>query len=419
MTSTTARASGRMTVSRLDLGPQELSFEIDCPSFSAEVTLRVRNARFGERRDFLLPLTLLPAMRRGFDLHLPAAISPRLLAAAPRVQDIFLLWNEAYARVRVSSEREIAPVSSARGTAAFFSGGGDSFFTVVKNLDDIDALIFVHRTFDGPWEPALRNARAAARELGKPLIEVTTNLRVLSNAARLEFADYGGGLLGGVALLFQHAFSRVLIASTFSYMALTKWGSHPLVDPLWSSEALEVVHDGSEATRPMKMARIAQNEVAMRRLRVCQWKGGSAAVSDRQLNCGRCEKCVRTMVNLRAAGVLEACETLPGPLDLDAVASMPVVDDRDVAFIVENLRAVETYGGDKELAEALRTSLERSSLDQAGAATVLELRRRVAAAETVIAKRERHIRRLYGSASWRATAPLRALARLGRQPPRE
>ena len=410
-----AAGRGHMTVDSLALRSDSATFVVRCPAFSVSISLEITDGTFGDRTDFLLPLTLLPAMRNGFDLTLPGAISPRLLASSSRLQDIFSLWNEAYERVAVRSEApEAPPAAPGRGTAAFFSGGADSFYTVVEHLDEIDMLVFVDRTFDGPWAPARENARAAAAELGKPLCMVTTDLRMLGNAARLEFADYGGPLLAGIALLFQHSFSRVLIASSFSYAALIKWGSHPLTDPLWSTEALELVHDGSEATRPMKMARLAENDVAMRRLRVCHGKerdaGGEVA-----LNCGRCPKCVRTMVNLRAAGVLEACEALPDELDLEAVASIPVVDDRDVAFMVENLRALDGRGGDEDLADALRRSLADSRLDQVGAAEVLELRRRVAAAETVIAKRDSQIRRLQESASWRMTAPLRKLGRPARR----
>ena len=403
--------NGQMTVDSLVLRPDSASFVVRCPSFAVPVSLEVEHGTFGDRADFLLPLTLLPAMRTGFDLELPSGISPKLLASSSRFQDIFSLWNEAYERIVVRSEApEMPPTASGRGTAAFFSGGADSFFTAVKNLDSIDALIYLDRTFDGPWEPAIANARVAARELGKPLIEVRTNLRDLANAPGLEFEDYGGPLLGGIALLFQHAFSRVLVASTFSYAALVvKKGSHPLVDPLWSTEALEIVHDGSEATRPMKMAALAKNKVAMRRLRVCHGKGDPDGNS---LNCGHCSKCVRTMVNFRAAGVLESCEVLPDELDLDEVASARVVDDRDLALLMENLRALESHGSDPELEAALRTALESSRLDQTGAARVLEFRRRVNASEKAIAKRDQQIRRLRGSASWRVTAPLRALGRM-------
>ena len=39
-----------------------------------------------------------------------------------------------------------------------------------------------------------------------------------------------------------------------TYAHLGPLGSHPLLDPLWSSEDVELVHDGCEATRLDKLA---------------------------------------------------------------------------------------------------------------------------------------------------------------------
>jgi hypothetical protein len=51
--------------------------------------------------------------------------------------------------------------------------------------------------------------------------------------------------MASVALLFQHRFSKVLIAATNSYAELTPWGTHQLLDPLWSTELMEFEHDGA------------------------------------------------------------------------------------------------------------------------------------------------------------------------------
>jgi hypothetical protein len=59
---------------------------------------------------------------------------------------------------------------------------------------------------------------------------------------------------------------------------------------------MRIVHDGAEATRPEKVAVIADWPEACRYLRVC-WESGDPA-----RNCCRCEKCTRTILNFRAAG---------------------------------------------------------------------------------------------------------------------
>ena len=227
----------------------------------------------GAKVDFLAPLTLLPAMVTGSRLQLPGEISPRLYSTMPKVQDIFCQWEEEFdffppRRVAVEAEVESRNGNQASGVACFFSGGVDSFYTLLKNLDEITHLIFVHG-FDIPLSnfplraQAAHAAREVAGELGKPLIEVATDLRSFSDPL-VHWGQYHGGALASVGLLFQHLFRKVLIPATFSYADLLPWGSHPLLDPLWSTQLTDFEHDGAEATRVDKAAYISRHETAMK-----------------------------------------------------------------------------------------------------------------------------------------------------------
>lgn len=145
-------------------------------------------------------------------------------------------------------------------------------------------------------------AREVARELGKSLIEVETNLRTLFSMASdrlVHWDEYHGAVLASVALLFQHRFRKVLAPASLAYDQLFPWGSHPVLDPLWGTELTDFEHDGCEARRPERVAYISKHESALKWLRVCHRS------PDNRQNCGRCEKCLRTMINLRAAGALE------------------------------------------------------------------------------------------------------------------
>jgi hypothetical protein len=99
---------------------------------------------------------------------------------------------------------------------------------------------------------------------------------------------------------------RALIAATHRREQAVAWGSHPDLDPLWSTEALEIVHDGTGASRAEKAARLAGEPEAMRHLRVC-WQNPDGAY-----NCGVCRKCVVARVTLDSVGALERCATLHG-----------------------------------------------------------------------------------------------------------
>ena len=88
-----------------------------------------------------------------------------------------------------------------------------------------------------------------------------------------------------------------------------------MTDPLCTTESMRVVHDGCEANRTEKVDWLVQNTRAPEDLRVC-WQGPTL---DR--NCGRCEKCVRTMLNLWCLGHAVPA-AFPAPLTPGLVATL-------------------------------------------------------------------------------------------------
>ena len=299
---------------------------------------------------------MLPAaMRSGQPLRVEGAVSPRLLDALPSIQALFASWGLPRVPVMTRRRRRRTPWRlPRRGTACFFSGGVDSFYTVLTRRPMLTHLIFVHG-FDLPLDSELRQpaalaAREVAAALGLELIEVETNVRSLIDRY-VSWELCHGAALASVGLLFQERFRKILIPSTHSYADLTPWGSHPLLDPLWSTELTEFVHDGTHATRVEKCLAVADSDIALRHLRVC-WEN-----RDGRYNCGECEKCLRTMISLAAAEALERCGTLPHRLDAEAVAAMPLGSGNKRAYATENLAVLERTGGRPDLQEALRTAI--------------------------------------------------------------
>jgi hypothetical protein len=64
------------------------------------------------------------------------------------------------------------------------------------------------------------------------------------------------------------------------------------------------------------------------------------------------------MLNLRAAGVSDRCETLPEELDPQTIANLSLEGENARAFALENLRVLERLGNEPEL--ALETAVETS-----------------------------------------------------------
>jgi hypothetical protein len=311
-----------------------------------------------ESADAALAAFLLAAMRRGQPLAVDGDVSAELLDAVPAIQVIASSWWPELGPVDVRAERRARPLSPSGGTVSFFSGGVDSFYTALRHGDRITHLVLV-RGFDvfGPgkdelWERVAAAARRAAAALGKPLIELATDVRDVVRDP--DWPIYHGAALATVGHALADVASTVLVAGTHSYGELFPWGSHPALDHLWSSENVRFVHDGAETGRLEKTRAIAQSDVALEHLRVC-WRNPAGAY-----NCGECEKCVRTMVALRICGALERCATLPDTVDLAAVRRLRAPDPNEQAFVLDNLRAAEET--DPELARALRHSLRMTRL---------------------------------------------------------
>jgi hypothetical protein len=343
-------------VQGIEWEPQKVSASLVIGREEHKVWVAANEDLFQEA-DFLLPVALLPAMRAGVALKLPGRVSPRLLSSVQQIQDILNMWESIYKHIPVKAEARGTTAGRGSGVACFFGGGVDSFHTTLKHHEEISHLIFLHRrpTEDpSVAETDVRRAREVAEGLGKSLVEVDTNLHAFSDQTRIPWRFYHGMWIASTALLLQHKFRKVLIpgSTTSNYDNLRPQGTHPMLDPLWSTELVDFRHDGCEARRVDKAAYIASHEVAMRYLQVCDVTRGSH-------NCGHCKKCLRSMLNLKAAGALERCETLPNEIDPEAVRALDLSEYSESYFARENLRALERLGTEPELVRALEGALDR------------------------------------------------------------
>ena len=270
--------------------------------------------------DVLVAATLLPAALGGHELRIEAPVSAQLVRGAATVSEVFAIWarrrqletdaEPGYRRTRVQAAGTRVSGGGSGRVAAMFSAGVDSFHTVLRHRHRLDALVYVVgfdvRLGSPPLEGALARVRAAAAQLGLPLIEVRTNLRDVLDAY-VPWDDLHGAALATVGLLLGDEFAEVLVPATHTYDDLYPLGSHPVVETLWSNGDVVLSNDGGGFDRADKLAAIATMAAARANVRVCfQFVDGA-------LNCGRCEKCVRTLVGARIGGVAGAFDTLPDP----------------------------------------------------------------------------------------------------------
>lgn len=406
--------------------PGELSFEAHLEGIEPKRIWLRSELGVEPGAEAVLPVVLMPAMRSGGSLTMEEQVSPRLLRMQREFQAIQRAWSPEWAfddpPLRQVEVRAPAPKVERRPptgrVAAFFSGGVDSFYSVLTE-EGITDLIFVRgldilERFDhqrGLAERVEERLAAAAAELGLPLHVVETNLRDLSEAtgaatplARWE--GYYNSALAAVALFLEPLFDRVLISTEFAYDDQLKIGSSWMVDQLWSTENMEVADVGGLESRVGRIARIAGHPVVQKTLRVC-WQNPDGAY-----NCGRCRKCLLTMATLESLGQLSNFETFPHEIDLKRVAG--IVEELKIpvhlAFCEETLEAVRGSGHpdlERALADLVAAGREKLGLaeDEAGYAE----RRAVQA--------EEKLDEVLASRSWRITAPLRRLIGARRSSP--
>lgn len=258
---------------------------------------------------------LIPAMRTGRPLQVDSPVDGVFLDRMRDVQELVSRWW-GFPQIAITPASVSSEPGTADGYGLFFSGGVDSLYSLVENRERLTDLIFVHG-FDIPLEDVDRHdgawaqVRRVAEGSGLGAVHVTTNLRThpLFKSGRWRF-DYGGALAA-----VGHALSGGLSAAILSSGSVggRPAGNHPDLDPLWASGRMEFVHFGNEVRRITKTAVIARDDVSMRNLRVC-WENLTE-----DLNCGRCEKCLRTILHLEVAGARERASTFP---DMDLAAAI-------------------------------------------------------------------------------------------------
>ena len=316
----------------------------------------------GDATPWLAPATLI-GMRNKRDVVVYGDVSETAVQGSVKAQDTLGSWfPDILDEVTITAPMSVDTTrpSGRRGVGAFFSGGVDSYYTTLKHLDEITHLIFIHG-FDIDLanndlaERTLDALRKSASELGKELIEVKTDLRSRLDRNRLNWGLQGhGALLAHVGIALSTVVEKIYVPSSYTADQLHPWGTHPDLDVHWSSDAVEFVHDGVEASRAAKMEKFIEQDAAMNNLRVCWWN------QDNAYNCGECEKCLRTMINLYIAGGLERCATLPDKISIEAIDRLHFNRDAKL-FVAENLAELRSGDiDDPELEAALQRVLDRS-----------------------------------------------------------
>ena len=311
---------------------------------------------------------LLPSMKQGEDLIIKGSMSEQLYKGMHAVMHEVLSWDIGLKPIQIKADALVADTPGPRRAASFFSGGVDSFYTYLKHradpapADRIDTFILV-KGFDiearnaALWERTLENISAIAAAENIDLLVVHTNIQGLAEPI-LSWDYIHGGCLAAVGLAVRGAFRQIYIPSTFSVAEQVPWGSCLALDGHWSTEGTTFAHDGAEASRIDKVIwQIAQSPLALEHLRVCyeNVKGS--------YNCGQCDKCLRTMISLYAAGALDRSKTFPHSIDPELVSRITALSiSGTFPGETQNLGALRERNLAPDLQQAIMVSINNAAV---------------------------------------------------------
>lgn len=257
---------------------------------------------------FVLAL-LFNAMRAPADLIVHGIVSPSLMQNLDEFQSAWESWRPSwYTRIEILADKEdeTESIPNRAGVAAF-SGGVDSSYTVYNHrLDNSSRIgtdlraglmlkgLDISLDKEDVFRRAVNKGQIMLDSIGMELIPMVTNLKWVSESWRDSFVVL---VASGLSLLSSR-YRIGYIPATFSYRKLVlPYGFNPITDPLMSSDSFRIIHDGAKYTRYEKIRVLGEWVEACQHLRVCFYP------EKNQLNCCKCEKCIRTILGFRSYGL--------------------------------------------------------------------------------------------------------------------
>jgi hypothetical protein len=276
---------------------------------------------------FLLACAL-PAMRYGEKrIAIDAPICPEIRDGLINAMKYLIGWYEGERQI-ISIEAPIQSealfIDKSPRSGCLFSGGIDALAMLRDNHLNfapghprrIQDGILVYGVLQGEseFDPTFQNVIDAVGKMANDaeinLIQVNTNAYAHFRDLDPDFSfwryEYHGSFLSAIAHTFAPRFTVASIASTYDIAHLEPWGSHPLIDPLYSTANLQIRHENAAFSRLEKTKLVGEWDVAVEQIRVCNEK---TSYSQGNYNCGKCEKCVRTMTALLSLNLLDRATT--------------------------------------------------------------------------------------------------------------
>lgn len=273
---------------------------------------------------------IMPALHYGEErLLVEGAICPELEEGLNTAMSWMRFWwyDPSKKLVKIESKTSTNLLQPRKHDRAgfFFSGGIDSLATILANRANYpmkhpgsikDGLLVYGLEVADPtaFHHVVSSVSILARDADITLIPVYTNMRFLGPEDDLDFwgnfwvNEFMGAAFSAIAHAFSKRLTLAFLSSDHDISNIYPFSSHPLVNPHFSSFNLRFELANTALSRFERSELVSKWDLALKHLRVCNKPEYYSADT---LNCGQCEKCIRTMLALQILGVLERASAFP------------------------------------------------------------------------------------------------------------
>jgi len=247
------------------------------------------------------------AMALQENLEFDAIVSETLYK---RIHGIKKYINEPSSSTKITVKGTVKRKKTSFANGLFFTLGIDSTHSLISSAkfskkNRVNYLLFMNGSHSFEVSPAvLKTVQAKIRKWGKwssaKPIFIDTNLRKIADKI-INWDYFHGAGIAAAAHLISPYVGKMYISNQDSYVTDEPAGTGPVIDKMWSNEALSFTSLFPNSKRLDKIKEIIRSKRYREYLKDI-WICTEKPASPNRLNCGVCEKCVKNTLRFIAMG---------------------------------------------------------------------------------------------------------------------
>lgn len=268
---------------------------------TTRIWFRWRGGMSATPGDAFLLLALRFAMRHSHKLVLKGTASEHLIRHLDAIQRFLQSSDRKLSKVDVEVaevkpskpiERRLKRSGGDLKSGVMVTGGLDTFYILQARLAEINHLVYIrgfeNRSDVRPFRfHTFKSVKRSASELNINLVEVDTNLKDFFE--RNGESDHSLGIAAVGSLLSDLLHILYIPYNNATAILFSTKGQNPELGDLVGNDRFRIIQTGIDVSKEQKVDAVVSNETVMETLRVC-WEN-----PNRAYNCGRCQRCSRTM----------------------------------------------------------------------------------------------------------------------------